>query len=126
VEKKLKNKIIQVLRKASYSHPARSLAKKKARVAPSTYLCNICKTWIYDGKKDFSKLKFEYKNVKTGKIHIDHIDPVIPLTGWMNFDNFITRLFCSEDNLQILCSECHKEKTFQEKEQRKQIKGVLK
>jgi hypothetical protein len=52
-------------------------------------------------------------------VNVDHIDPVVdPATGFVDWNTFIERLFCSEDNLQVLCSKCHTEKTKQEREVR--------
>lgn len=66
----------------------------------------MCKTII--GAKDF---------------HIDHIDPIVPLTGWVNFDSFIERLFVDESHLQLICKKpCHEEKSKRENEQRRQNK----
>jgi len=67
-------------------------------------------------------------------VAVDHIDPVIPVdqtfTSW---DDFIKRLFCEKENLQVLCSykrkdehkfsdvpSCHHKKTQLEKTQRKE------
>jgi 5-methylcytosine-specific restriction endonuclease McrA len=54
------------------------------------------------------------------QIQVDHIDPVVdPATGFTSWDSFIERLFCSADNLQVVCKPCHKIKTQEEKQQRK-------
>jgi hypothetical protein len=51
-------------------------------------------------------------------IQVDHILPVIdPTVGFTTWDDVIKRMFCEEDNFQILCRECHKEKTQKEKQQ---------
>jgi hypothetical protein len=39
--------------------------------------------------------------------------------GFLSWDIFIERLFCGIENLQILCSECHKVKTKKETLERK-------
>lgn len=45
-------------------------------------------------------------NVKD--VQVDHIEPVVPInheiTSW---DEYINRLFCDIDNLQVLCKPCH-------------------
>lgn len=59
--------------------------------------------------------EFTQKNIQ-----VDHINPVVdPKVGFINWDTFIDRLFCSKEGLQILCLECHKKKTNEEKQQRK-------
>lgn len=73
-------------------------------------------------------------------IAVDHIDPVIPLNStFTSWDNFIERLFCSKENLQVLCSytlkrkgefdgetSCHYKKTQEEKEERKKYENMFK
>jgi 5-methylcytosine-specific restriction endonuclease McrA len=61
------------------------------------------------------------KNLFTTKdIQIDHIQPVVdPIKGFISYDDFIDRLFCQKDNLQVLCKPCHKIKTNEEKQKRK-------
>lgn len=49
-------------------------------------------------------------------VQVDHIDPVIsPSTGFVSWDVYIERLFCEKDNLQVLCTTCHKEKSKKER-----------
>lgn len=47
-------------------------------------------------------------------VQVDHIKPVVPPSGFTTWDDFISRLFCSATNLQVLCKECHKIKTKKE------------
>lgn len=59
------------------------------------------------------------------EIAVDHIEPIVrPETGWTNYEDFVTRLFCSVENLQVLCNyagerdgvkSCHKIKTAEER-----------
>lgn len=80
-----------------------------------------------------------YKCASCGKLFmgkdvaVDHIDPVIPLDEeFSSWDDFVNRLFCSKDNLQVLCSykikdkkrfddelSCHHKKTQEERKLRK-------
>ena len=47
---------------------------------------------------------------------VDHILPVVdPHKGFVSWDSVIERLFCEEDNLQVLCKSCHDVKTQKEK-----------
>lgn len=49
---------------------------------------------------------------KDKEIDVDHMDPVVnPDTGWIDYNDFIERLFCQADRLQVLCKPCHKAKT---------------
>lgn len=62
------------------------------------YKCNICKEW------------FAEKN-----INVDHIVGAGSLNCGADLDGFVNRLFCEIDNLQVLCTTCHNEKTKLEK-----------
>lgn len=65
---------------------------------------------------------------KRQEVEVDHIEPVIPVEGIpMNdelpdFNVYIARLFCPEDNLQVLCKSCHKKKSAEEKKERAKYK----
>ena len=80
------------------------------------------------------------KEFKSSEVSVDHIIPVIPVNsefdGW---DNFIERLFCDKDNLQVVCSyklkdrnkhegrsSCHHIKTQEERRQRKETEKMRK
>jgi 5-methylcytosine-specific restriction endonuclease McrA len=85
---------ISVLRRASYRSPTRNLVLKNAKRARNSYKCAKCSTL----------------NTRAN-IQIDHILPVVPLTGWVSFDDYIYRMFCGVMGLQVLCKPCHKEKS---------------
>jgi 5-methylcytosine-specific restriction endonuclease McrA len=53
------------------------------------------------------------------EVQVDHIDPVVdPVIGFVDWNTFIDRLLCPKENLQVLCKECHKLKTQDEKKRR--------
>ena len=58
------------------------------------YQCNQCKGW-YPEKQ----------------INVDHIIPAGTLTCSSDLPGFIERLFCEQENLQVLCEKCHDVKT---------------
>ena len=72
-------------------------------------------------------------------VAVDHIIPVVCLIkGFIDFNTFIARLFCSKDNLQVLCSykikdkhkyndklSCHHIKSQEERKTRKDNKAKL-
>ena len=74
--------------------------KKTGRLAQH-YKCNAC-------KKEF---------IATD-VQVDHIKPVVSKEGFSTWDMYIENLFCSIDNLQVLCSNCHSKKTLKEKGER--------
>jgi 5-methylcytosine-specific restriction endonuclease McrA len=65
------------------------------------YQCNHCKNWFPDKK-----------------INVDHICPAGSLKSAQNLPDFIERLFCEVDNLQVLCESCHNFKTKSERNEK--------
>jgi 5-methylcytosine-specific restriction endonuclease McrA len=63
------------------------------------YQCNSCKDWFPEKK-----------------INVDHIIGAGSLNCSADLPGFVERLFCEQDNLQVLCTECHDKKTKLEKE----------
>jgi 5-methylcytosine-specific restriction endonuclease McrA len=54
------------------------------------------------------------------EVEVDHIDPVVdPKVGFVDWNTFITRLFSSKDNYQLLCKSCHNIKSNLEKKKKK-------
>lgn len=52
-------------------------------------------------------------------IFCDHVNPVVdPLTGFSGWDDFVNRLFCEQENLQVLCKNCHDLKSKEERASR--------
>lgn len=81
------------------SKTEKKVNEKTGRIAQH-YKCNKCKQ------------EFTSKDVE-----VDHIKPVIdPKKGFQSWDEYISRLFCEEKNLQVLCKACHKIKSNKEKE----------
>jgi len=79
----------------------RKVNKRTGRLAEH-YKCAAC--------KDF----FVARDVQ-----VDHIKPVVePTKGFKDWWTYINRLYCEKDNLQVLCKECHKEKTNKERKER--------
>ena len=118
MDTKLKNFIINTLRRASFRWKPRGEAKKKYKVKIGEY-----KT---------GRAKYGYECAacgvvsKSGEVKMDHIDPAVPLDGWQGFDIFIERMFCDEEGFQCLCEGCHDEKTGIEREERKRHRELKK
>lgn len=52
-------------------------------------------------------------------VQVDHRSPVVsPTDGFISWDHYIDKLFCTVENLQVLCINCHKQKTLAEKKER--------
>lgn len=62
------------------------------------YQCNKCKKWFPEKK-----------------ITVDHIIPCGSLQKASDLPGFVERLFCEESGLQVLCTDCHNNKTQLEK-----------
>ena len=91
------------LRRMSMRWPPINAARKNARVARGKYLCaGYGETGEHIVPRSV--------NGKVA-IFVDHIEPVGSFTDW---DTYVRKLFCSEDNLQLLCKECHNRKTKNE------------
>lgn len=75
------------------------------------------------------KLKWEYQCKQCedwfpgSKVAVDHIHPVGSLTTYDDLAGFTLRLFCSEDELQVLCDTCHAGKTKEENRVRREAKN---
>jgi len=106
--------VLATLRRASYRWYARQqalLVAKTGRVGRKfTYMCNKCLD----------------KGFIRKEIQIDHILPIVPLTGWDSWDKLIERLFCEAKGLQILCRPCHKIKTQKEEKTRREFRVIKK
>jgi 5-methylcytosine-specific restriction endonuclease McrA len=61
------------------------------------YQCNLCKNWFSDKETA-----------------VDHIIPVGSLKSFEDLPGVVERLFCEIEGLQVLCSNCHTEKTKQD------------
>ena len=110
---KFKGWIISLLRRGTMRWPPRNeaLAKAKTEKKINTatgrmaqhFKCAVC-------LQDYSA-----KNVV-----VDHIEPVVlPGIGFIDWNTYIERMFCSVENLQVLCKTCHDIKSSIEKTQRK-------
>jgi hypothetical protein len=50
-------------------------------------------------------------------VQVDHIEPIVdPAIGFVDWNTIIERMFCSKENLQVLCKTCHDNKTASERE----------
>jgi 5-methylcytosine-specific restriction endonuclease McrA len=62
------------------------------------------------------------KHFPAKEVAVDHIETVVPLTGFTDWDDVIKRMFVEKDGLQVLCKTCHDIKTKEEKQQAKALK----
>lgn len=71
---------------------------KAAKAKNNKYTCQSCNN------------EFKLK-----EIHVDHIIPCGGFTTIKEFGTWLNKLFCPEDNLRILCKNCHSIKTQADK-----------
>jgi 5-methylcytosine-specific restriction endonuclease McrA len=79
-------------------HKARRMYKGPNKRQKYEFMCQSCNKWYME----------KY-------INVDHITPAGTLSCAADLPGFVERLFCEVDNLQVLCSTCHNEKTKMEK-----------
>lgn len=111
-EAKYKSFIKSALRGATRKWAPIQDALKEARVRRGYYACASCNTEVP------ATLKVGRKRVKNAVV--DHIEPIVPTSGWDSWDSVIERMFCEKDNLQVLCKECHDAKSKIENAERKE------
>jgi 5-methylcytosine-specific restriction endonuclease McrA len=102
---RFKSFLMSILRRASRFWKPSDLCIEKTRLSRGVHVCPECKKTCK--RKDMKK---------------DHIDPVIPVTGFTNWDDIISRLFVKQEGWQALCVDCHDKKTKEENEKRKALK----
>ena len=120
---KFKTFIENLLRKGTLYWKPREEAIRLARVAPATVKCAICGDWICDGADStFAKVISDAPDnivVRMGEMKLDHNPPVVPIEGFTNWQDYITRMFCFTNHFHVLCKECHDKKTGYEREMRR-------
>jgi len=116
--------IVWQLRKASYRWPARYGVWKAAKTAPNTFKCAKCGVAYYKEKK--------------GRVlSLDHIIPCKDPTRPQAFQedlikcqcgvcDYIRKMFCGPEGMQILCQTCHPKKTKKEMTIRKKARKIKK
>jgi 5-methylcytosine-specific restriction endonuclease McrA len=107
--------IKSLLRKGTMRWAPKNLVLKEARTVKGVYLCAGCKEEVpVTVKKDGKRVR---------NVFVDHINPIVSVeTGFTSWDEYINRMFCEVDNLQVLCSDCHTIKTAKERQQAKEAK----
>lgn len=94
--------IIASIRRAYRFSGLKSQALARARIGRGLYRCEK------DGATG-----------DRGLFQVDHIEPVVPVTGFVDWNTHMARQFCALGGLQVLCLLCHKEKTRRENEERR-------
>lgn len=119
---RIKRQIISYARRISGSWQPKQNVKKQSQVAPALHRCSKCGSLNYEGEseKNFQKYVTDYPNdiVNFDGIEMDHIQPVVQVSGWTTWDDFFKSLFCDEDGYRALCHSCHHAKSCHENSHR--------
>ncbi len=112
INKKIKGSIMNFIRlsfrKADVFQEIKKLSEHPTAKGPrggKMWQCNQC-----------------FKPLKGKEVLVDHDEPVVPIgmkQADMSLDEYAQRLYCDVSNLQVLCSDCHKEKSYEEAHKRK-------
>jgi 5-methylcytosine-specific restriction endonuclease McrA len=95
-----------LLRRGTFHWRARTEAMTAARVERGKYKCASCQDLF--GPKE---------------VDLDHRHPVVdPKTGFTTWDDYINRLFPPADQWDVLCKQCHENKTLIEDKMREHYK----
>jgi hypothetical protein len=113
-EARFRSFIVSALRSATGRWGPKQLCIKNARVERGKYKCEGCGNI---GPATLPPKKGNKRRIKN--IVADHIDPIVPVTGFISYDSWIERCFVEVDKFQALCHECHTKKSNEEREQRK-------
>lgn len=145
MDKSTINRIQRVLRNDFKISKVYSSCTSRSKVDKALFKCEKCGTLNYQGtsEKNYKQLVEKYKvditvsnkklSTKLGldvtKMEVDHIIPVIDYDKYyytVDWNEFISRLFCEESNLQYLCTPCHSEKSAKEARVRKLLRDKRK
>lgn len=108
---RFRSMIMSALRSASRWWKPSEACIAKQRIGRGKYQCPLCPAIV-----------------PLNQMKRDHIDPVIPVTGFTSWSDVVTRMFGQEDNYNGICKTCHSEKTLGENRERRRLakqKAVL-
>jgi 5-methylcytosine-specific restriction endonuclease McrA len=126
-DKKIRNLLISAIKKVWHRHPRRLQVLQRVRIERQEFKKDgmpRARPSIFYKCDECGALAKGQRSKSHPQIHVDHIDPVVPLTGYDNltWDGYIKRLFCDPSNLQAICNICHDQKTANERRQRVEIR----
>ena len=105
--------------KAAFFSFIRSALRQKSRRWPPIYsTLNAAKR---PSKSKNKRLKWEYKCAGCKRwyphteVSVDHKEPAGTLRDYSDLPEFVRKLFCEREGLQVLCKDCHDKKTAEER-----------
>jgi hypothetical protein len=97
----------------------RSALRQKSRWWKPITECKMKARRAYKGPNKRQKFEYEcnccHRWFPEKQINVDHIVGAGSLNCGQDLPGFVDRLFCEQDNLQVLCTTCHDHKTKLEK-----------
>lgn len=106
---------------------------KKPRSLNSYIFAGLGKVWMWwpprnevkkrckvNGKSGWFACEICHKECE--RLDVDHIMPVVPVSGFTTWDHYIASRFVTADKLQGICRDCHKAKTKQENVKRRELR----
>lgn len=97
----------------------RSALRQKSRFWKPILQAKLAARRVYKGPNKRQKFEYQCNECKNWfpekHINVDHINPAGSLSCSADLPGFVDRLFCEQDNLQVLCEKCHDKKTKAEK-----------
>jgi 5-methylcytosine-specific restriction endonuclease McrA len=97
----------------------RSALRQKSRWWKPITECKLQAKRAYKGTNKRQKFEYQCAECKSWfpekQINVDHIKPAGSLNCAQDLPGFVERLFCEQENLQVLCEKCHDVKTKLEK-----------
>jgi hypothetical protein len=109
---------MSALRKLTKQWPPILRAKRKTKIGPELHKCPLCAQIVYTGKRSIDSIQVEYPTAVIGRMDVDHIEPVVAVEDSgkdKDWNKIIVRMFCDDENIQSICSTCHKEKSMAER-----------
>lgn len=105
IDKKTQKHIISALRLGTITWVGRTecLNRDRKRIVLGKFKNgNVKKKWVYKCQmcKDYFNLD---------QMEVDHIVEIGPFAG--DWNDYISRMYCGQENLQALCTNCHSRKT---------------
>ncbi len=106
--------IVSALRNASRFWKPKNLALARARISKGVYKCELC--WAI-GPPTLPAPPWKKRKIKN--ILADHISPIVPVTWFTTYDEWIKRCFVEAEHFQAICHNCHSAKTKEENKARR-------
>jgi 5-methylcytosine-specific restriction endonuclease McrA len=120
VSKAVKTRNAGTMTESAFWSFIRSTLRQKSRWWKPITQCKLEARRPYKGPNKRQKFEYECNNCHRWfpekSINVDHIVGAGSLNCGADLPGFVDRLFCEQDNLQVLCEKCHDAKTKLEKQ----------